>query len=120
MKVGELSIALPHGNKRLHLSVSLHSDDEDWEEWLLEDILSKAGAHPRAFWVHEMYMKRNTNGEFTRICLPFMNYPEKFFKYFQMTQTTFFYILRGIEECLTKHSNRPSISPIERLCVTLR
>jgi len=114
-----LTSVLRCGRKRLRLTMDLNHDDE-WEEWMTEDLARKAGLCIRAFWMHDMYTKRNTDGEFVRVCLPYRNYPHKFFKYFRMTVGTFDYILANIEPRIRKHSNRPSISPAARLAVTLR
>jgi len=95
----KLCIELRTGAKRLRMSVNLAStddEDEEWENWLFEDIAVKVGACPRSYWVHKMYSRRDSDGEFWRVCIPYRDYPDKFYKYFRMSVTTFDYVLESI------------------------
>lgn len=75
----------------------------------------------RSVWVHELYKKRDTLGEFHHLFEDLIQHPDKFFKYFRMKVDTFYYILDAIKSDLTKTNNfRKTIRPEERLAVTLR
>ncbi len=107
------------GNKRLRLTIEVDSDsDEEWDDWFLEDVFRECGI--RRMWMHPMNVLRSKDGEFVRICLPLRKHPDKFYKYFRMKPATFDYILENIKNDIQKHSWRTSISPGERLAVTLR
>lgn len=75
----------------------------------------------RSVWVHELYTKRDTLGEFHHLFEDLIQHPDKFFKYFRMKMDTFYYILDAIRYELTKTNNfRKTIPAEERLAVTLR
>jgi hypothetical protein len=117
-----LSTTLQFGSKKLRMSLILEDDEDDdeWENWFWEDLRRKSGVYHRNFWVHELYTKRDSAGEFARICIPLRQHPDKFFKYFRMSINTYDYILTNIEENLKKHSIRRPIPPNMRLAVALR
>jgi hypothetical protein len=110
------------GNKRLRLSMALDEDDsdEEWDEWFAENVMEKIGIRFRNTWMHPLNLKRIVDGEYVRICVPLRKYDDRFFRYFRMSIATFDYILVSITDDIQKHSIRPSISPAERLAVTLR
>lgn len=75
----------------------------------------------RTEWVREIYLKRNEFGEFHHIMEDLYNDHILFHGYLRMKKETFEYILNFIRPNLTKFSNfRDTISPEERLIVTLR
>ena len=108
------------GRKRIKITVELCDSDDEFDDWFLESVPAKIGIRPRSYWIHPMNLKRPTDGEYVRVCLPLRKHPDKFFKYFRMSISTYDYIMENIEEDITKYSNRPSVSPGERLAVTLR
>lgn len=67
-------------------------------------------------------MKRIPEGQFHVMYHSLKEYPEKFFKYFRMSPQSFDELLNEIREDITKENThlRLSISPEERLTVTLR
>lgn len=75
----------------------------------------------RSCWVDEYFLTRNVNGEFERSFEELSRDKTKFFEYTRMSQSTFFYILKAIENQLQKYSNfRECISPKQKLVLTLR
>lgn len=109
-----------NGSKRMKLTLEMYNSDDEIDEWLMESIPERVGLRCRSMWMHPMNLKRPKDGEFIRVCVPYRNYPTKFFQYFRISTFTFDYILASIEGDLVKYSNRPSISSAERLAVTLR
>lgn len=107
-------------NKKLRLSLDAYDSDEEFDNWVFESLPQKLGLSPRKIWMHPINMLQTTEGEFVRICVPYRQYPDKFYKYFQMSVATFDYILNRIQVDITEHSFRPLIGPAERLAVTLR
>ena len=119
----QMSLSVPGRKRKLRMSLHLGLDDDfdyDWDDWLRENALTNIGFRPRSIWVHPVNAARPTAGEFARICVPYRQYPQKFFRYFRMSVPTFDYFSQSIEHEIVKHSIRPSISPAERLSVTLR
>ena len=114
------SACLQVGNKRVKISLEVQDSEDEFDDWFLDSVPAKIGVRPRSFWVHPLYATRGTHGEYVRVCLRLRKYEDKFFKYFRMSVCTYDYILNHIEEDITKHSIRPSISAGERLAVTLR
>lgn len=77
--------------------------------------------HRRTEWVREIYLKRDEFGEFHHIITDIYNDNNLFYGYLRMKKETFEYILNAIRPNLSKYSNfRKTISPDERLVVTLR
>lgn len=111
-------VVLKIGNKRLR--IELYDSDDEFDDWFIESVIDKVGLRPRSLWMHPLNMEREMSGEYVTLCLPLREYPDKFFKYFRMKPSTYDYILETIKNDLIKYSNRPSISPGERLAVTLR
>lgn len=120
------AIRLPNsqllGVKRLRIELEFNDSDSDEEldQWFRESVTKKVGLWDRSFWMHPMNKRRESDGEYVTVCLPLRQYPDKFFKYHRMSVSTYDYILENIKGDITKWSNRPSISPGERLAVTLR
>ena len=113
-------IVITSNKKGINLSIELQNSDDEVEEWLQESVEEKMRKFQRISWMHPMNILRPKDGEYVRICVPLRKYADKFFKYFRMSVSTFDYILGVITESVTKTSKRPSISPAERLAVTLR
>lgn len=75
----------------------------------------------RTQWVREIYLRRDEFGEFHHIMQDLYNDPILFHGYVRMNKETFEYILNSVRHILTKFCNfRDTISPTERLIVTLR
>uniref|UniRef100_A0A8C5LRV2 DDE Tnp4 domain-containing protein n=1 Tax=Leptobrachium leishanense TaxID=445787 RepID=A0A8C5LRV2_9ANUR len=75
----------------------------------------------RRFWVNPLLVKRSRLGEFHHLHDDLQKDAAKFFDYYRMRLETFTYILDAIRSSITKSSNfRDTISPEERLTVTLR
>lgn len=108
------------GNKRVKISVDLMNSDDELDEWFLENTLDKVGLRLRKMWMHPLNMRRPIDGEFVRLCVPLRRYPDKFYKYFRMSVSTFDYVVDGIKCDITKRSNREPVGPAERLAVTIR
>lgn len=95
------------------------SDDVYFLESLLLKLLLMGGG--KAEHVNHLFAARDDKGEFQMLFQDLSDNPQKFFEYFRMRPTTFEYILKGIEERITKYSNfRECISAKQRLSVTLR
>jgi hypothetical protein len=117
---GSSSSSVERPKKRIKITIELEDSDDEWDEWLSENILERLGLRPRSMWMHPLNLERFKNSEYVRICVPLRKYPEKFRSYFRMSVSTFDYIHDTIKDDITKYSNRPSIPPAERLAVTLR
>lgn len=88
---------------------------------LLNRRLRRRRRYHRTEWVREIFLKRDEFGEFHHIMKDLYNDPRLFYGYTRMGRDTFEYILNAIRPNLTKYSNfRDTISPEERLIVTLR
>lgn len=86
--------------------------------WLL---LSKKGH--RRWNVHPVNKERIERGEFYHLYRQLKNYPDRYFDYLRMTQSTFRYILELIEPKIVKvytNVHKQPISAEERLVITLR
>ena len=106
-------ISIENSKKKLRITVELCDSDNEFEEWFAESVPEKLGLCPHSVWMHPMNLKWLIDGEYIRVCVPICYYPDKFFKYFRMSVTTYEYILDSIREDITKYSNRPSILPGE-------
>ncbi|KAF9417933.1 hypothetical protein HW555_005078, partial [Spodoptera exigua] len=76
----------------------------------------------RGHWVHPILTSRNKNGQHKLLFEELKCYPDKFFKYFRMSVNSFNELLSVLHDDL-KHQDtrmRKSISPTERLAITLR
>ncbi|KAF9415960.1 hypothetical protein HW555_006592 [Spodoptera exigua] len=76
----------------------------------------------RRHWVHPILTSRNKNGQHKLLFEELKCYPDKFFKYFRMSVNSFNELLSVLHDDL-KHQDtrmRKSISPTERLAITLR
>ncbi|KAG8295410.1 hypothetical protein J6590_081290 [Homalodisca vitripennis] len=76
----------------------------------------------RRIWVHDLWKKRESQGEFITLFKGLMDDETKFFKYFRMTSETFHILLGKVEVHLRKQDThwRKSVTPRERLAVCLR
>ena len=76
----------------------------------------------RDFWVHPINKDRHLKGEFFTLYKDLREYPDKFFRWYRMSIEQFDYILEKLRPVLQKDNNnyRDSISPEERLAITLR
>ncbi|XP_040207240.1 protein SLX4IP isoform X1 [Rana temporaria] len=76
----------------------------------------------RLYWVHPLISQRLSKGHFHTVYLELRKYPKKFHEYARMSVTTFDELLEVVRPQLTRASTnmRASISPEERLLVTLR
>ena len=83
---------------------------------------SLAEGSNRKWWVHPINEERDTFGEYHHLIPQLRNDPTKFKEYFRMLPETFDYILEKVSPLIMKNTTnyRPSISPEERLSVTLR
>lgn len=76
----------------------------------------------KRFWVHPLLQTRADKGMFKLFYIDLRKYPEKFFNYTRMSIESFDELLLLLSESL-KGSDTPmrkSISPAEKLLVTLR
>lgn len=74
----------------------------------------------RQIWVNEIFENHHLS-EYFQLFEELKDQPRKFFEYYRMTHETYCYILKAIEEEITKQCNfRECISPSEKLTVTLR
>ncbi|KAJ8939901.1 hypothetical protein NQ318_023242 [Aromia moschata] len=92
------------------------------DDYLLENsYLVRRRLKRKKCWVNAILAKRNEFGEFHHLWDDLKKDEKKFFDYYRMNQNTFNYILDAIREEIKKMSNfRETISPEERLSVTLR
>ncbi|XP_041440886.1 protein ALP1-like [Xenopus laevis] len=90
--------------------------------YLLEKDKQERAAAARKYWVHPLTDQRLRNGQFHVLYGELRNYPDKFFKYFRMSIASFDELLSIVKTglCRAQSLMRVSISPEERLCVTLR
>ncbi|PSN43834.1 hypothetical protein C0J52_10087 [Blattella germanica] len=84
-------------------------------------LLARRRAHKRKQeWVNEILARRDRYGEFSHLQGDLeMNVTQHFY-YFRMKKETFQYILDEVKDHLQKYNFRETISPAERLAVTLR
>ncbi len=100
-------------------SSSSSSSDDLWFELLDTNPLLRKKR--RSEWVHELYRDHESKGEFFTLCSTLWNYPDRFFRYYRMSQGTFDYILHAIAPSIEKFSTfRTCISPEERLTLAIR
>ncbi|XP_068088590.1 protein SLX4IP isoform X3 [Hyperolius riggenbachi] len=76
----------------------------------------------RLYWVHPLISQRLSKGHFHTVYLELRKYPRKFHEYARMTVNTFDELLEIVRPQLFRECTnmRASISPEERLLVTLR
>ncbi|XP_001951483.2 putative nuclease HARBI1 [Acyrthosiphon pisum] len=75
----------------------------------------------RRMWVHPLLAQRILKGSFSTMYGDLRDNENKFFNYFRMSIKSFDELLSKLESGIkVSNSGRPSISPTERLCVTLR
>jgi hypothetical protein len=89
--------------------------------WLLHKRNAKRNVN-RKMWVHPINNARLEKGAFHVLSEEIKSDPNKFFNYYRMSATSFETLLNSIESSLKKCDTnmRESISPRERLSLTLR
>ena len=72
--------------------------------------------------MNQIYGPRNDKGEFVSVFHKSLTRPNNLFLgYFSMATVNFNYVLSGIQDRITKHSNfRKCVQLVDRLAVTLR
>lgn len=92
------------------------------EEILLLLFALQSKKRKRRCWVHEINKKRETLGEYHRLCIELESHEDRFFKYFRMSRECFEelhdLIKCRIGKCTTNW--RKPIETRERLAVCLR
>jgi hypothetical protein len=73
-------------------------------------------------WVHDLWKKRNIEGEFATLYNELIDHDTKFYEYFWMSKYSFDILLLKIQDDIKRQDThwRLSITPMERLAVTLR
>ena len=76
----------------------------------------------RIHWMHPLNLQRDTHGTFVILFEDLKADEEKFFNYFRMSPSTFDELLLRLHDKLLKENTafRDSISPAQRLAVTIR
>jgi len=76
----------------------------------------------RKLWVHPINQGRGEKGAYTLLYKELMDDCTKFFNYFRMTPSSFEELLEKVRSSIQMQDThlRKSISPQERLCLTLR
>ena len=83
----------------------------------LRYILLKRRRHK----TNDLWEKRENIGQYHTFFHELLKQEDKFFEFMRVSIKTFSFILRRIEHLITKQStNKPNISPEERLMITLR
>ena len=85
-------------------------------------LLTQDEQYQRDYWVHPINKERHLKGEYFTLYPELREYPEKFFRWFRMSIEQFDFLLQELTPSLQKQNNnyRASVSPEERLVVTLR
>ncbi|CAI6351654.1 unnamed protein product [Macrosiphum euphorbiae] len=93
----------------------------DKEEEENKSKISITNKQKRIVWVHDLWKKRKTEGEFT-LYNGLIDDEQKFYEYFRMSQYTFNVLHKKLENLITKQEThwRKPIPPKERLAVCLR
>lgn len=76
----------------------------------------------RKYWVHPLISARLVNGQFYKLFENLKKYPNKFFNYFRMSESSFENLLALVGPRITYQDTRLrlAVGPEERLAVTLR
>ncbi|XP_011884125.1 PREDICTED: putative nuclease HARBI1 [Vollenhovia emeryi] len=74
----------------------------------------------RRWWVRPINTRRKVYGDFATLFSELKEDVDLFFRYTRMDVSTFYELLRLVSPYLQKRSMRPSISPEQRLAITLR
>lgn len=92
--------------------IALILDEEEEEE-----VVKK-----KRIWVHQVWKKKSTEGEFSTLYKELMDDGTKFFEYFRMSENSFNLLLGKLEIHQKKQNThwRKAIPPKERLAVCLR
>ncbi|XP_052739427.1 uncharacterized protein LOC128198369 [Bicyclus anynana] len=84
-------------------------------------ILEALKEDKRKHWVHPLFKKRLSIGQFHTLYPELRKHPEKFYDYFNMTSHTFDELLKSITQYIAKNNiTRDTLCPEERLTITLR
>ena len=95
------------------------------EEILLLALLNRRrnrrAKRNRRWWVHPINRRRRLQGAYHNLIGELQQDEEKFYRYFRTTREQFAEILHYVHQDINKiHTSRETISPRERLAVTLR
>lgn len=92
------------------------------EMLLLENVYLKNQYFKRKRCVHPVNKLRSTLGEYHHLHKMLCEDEERFFEYYRMSVTTFYYILNNVKESIQKGRTNfhETIAAEERLAVTLR
>ncbi|XP_069621426.1 uncharacterized protein [Ranitomeya imitator] len=76
----------------------------------------------RRLWIHPITAQRMTRGVYSTLYMELRENPQKFFNYVRMRAENFEFLLGYVEDCIRRRDTqmRFSISPAERLMVTIR
>lgn len=74
----------------------------------------------RRYWIHEINLKREEHGEFHHLFPDLLRDEERFFKYFRMSSGKFLNLLKMLPLRKMDTNFRKSVSPAERLAVTMK
>lgn len=99
------------------------SDSSSEEETILVALaLSEEEERKKRLWIHDINLSRNKEGEYHTLFPRLKLDNKRFFRYFRMSYEKFMELLCMIEPTISKQNTkfRNSISPEERLAVTLR
>lgn len=96
------------------IAIALDEEEADDQEDYQQAI--------KRIWVCELWKDRETAGEFHTLCQKLTGHPKYYYDYFKMSESTFYLLLQKLQDGLRKKDThwRQSISPMERLAVTLR
>ncbi|XP_061716889.1 uncharacterized protein LOC133524757 [Cydia pomonella] len=87
-----------------------------------DDENERRNKKKKAYWVHEMFKERKKEGEYWTSRRHLLADESKFYSYYHMPKSAFYYILSYIEDSITKKNTtfREAITPEEKLAVTLK
>lgn len=76
----------------------------------------------RKWWIHPLLTNRKSEGMFFTLHHKLRKYPDKFFEYYRMSETSFDYLLSVVSGSIKKKNTqlRECIGVEEKLSVTLR
>ena len=94
----------------------------DEEEENVESVESVSTGTEKRLWIHQAWLKRDTEGEFATLYKELLDDATKFYEYFRMTPHTFNALLNKLQSALEKKDTRwrKAITARERLAVCLR
>lgn len=102
--------------------MEISSSDEDIVlALLLADEEEELQQNRRQIWTHPINLRRPELGEFNTLFPDLLNDEQRFFKFFRMSANKFFELVNTLPGLQKQETNyRKSISPMERLAVTLK